>query len=61
MTKDYPPDLVFSTTPAERRLLQRLRGLPQGVYLAGVTVAGGGVAELVLFNEKQPGKKETMK
>ena len=53
---DTPADAGFPTTPAERRLLQRLRQLKTGVYLAGVTIAGGGVYELVLFNT-EPAKK----
>ena len=54
--KKYPSAPDFATTPAERRLLQQVRALKSGVYLAGITIAGGGVYELVLFNT-DPAKK----
>jgi len=61
MTKDYPPELVFSTTPAERKLLLRLRQLKAGTYFATVTLLGeNDEIELVLANDK-PLKKERMK
>ena len=58
-SKQYPPELVFHTTPAERKLLLRLRQLKAGSYLAMVTT-GGDEIELVLVNDK-PLKKERMR